>query len=64
MTLDDLFSLGIRQDSGGDEGSSSKRKFGSDSQVVESSKAPKKARTTDMAAAAMLQNVEVLLEKC
>ena len=64
MTLDDLFSLGTRQDdSRGDEGSSSKRKFGSDSQVVESTKAPKKARTTDMAANAML-NVEVRLEKC
>ena len=65
MTLDDLFSLGTRQEEDrGDEGSSSKRKFGSDSQVVESTKAPKKARTTDMAANAMLQNVEVRLEKC
>merc|ERR1719192_2914683 len=63
MTLDDLFSLGTRQEISPDEGSSSKRKFGSDSQVVESTKAPKKARTTDMAANAML-NVEVRLEKC
>jgi len=59
MTLDDLFSNGVRSDY---TEVTFKRKFGSDSQVADSSKTKKKPRTTEVTSNVKLQNLEVRLE--
>ena len=68
MTLDELFSLGTKEDCG-DTSTSTKRKFRSDSKMEDQTKAQKRPRATELGSTAAstsgvkLQNLEVRLEK-